>query len=144
MARENKSGSGFGLAISVQYDLMATHLPFDSLKNASYWRHIFFATCIIHTINRKKHDYLYFEFPEKGGQVTIHMGDWKRVKSNMKKRQKCPSGNISSQKWCGRKKWCGCRYPDLAVKFEEIMKKEHVEPILKEWEFIDKRFADRN
>lgn len=32
--------------------------------------------------NQKDHDFLYWEFPEYGGQLPIRMGDWKVVNHN--------------------------------------------------------------
>ena len=33
---------------------------------------------------QKNHPYLYFEYPEKRGQIAVRMGDWKGVKIDMK------------------------------------------------------------
>lgn len=87
--------------------------------------------------NQKKHEYLYFEFSEKTGQVAIRIGDWKGVKSNMKKNKNAPweiynlktdekeSINVAAQ------------HPEVVKKFEEIVKKEHTPAQIKEWEFIN-------
>ena len=34
--------------------------------------------------NQPKHEFLYWEFPEYGGQVAIRMGDWKVVRQHLK------------------------------------------------------------
>ena len=130
--------------ISVQYDLMATLADLIHSKTPPTDGISFLPTLLSHTNQQKKHDYLYFEFPEKGGQVAIRMGDWKGVKSNMKKDRNAPWEIYHLKNDVAEKNDVAARYPDLAVKFEEIMKKEHVRTHLKEWEFIDKRFADRN
>ncbi len=88
-----------------------------------------------------KHDYLYFEFPEKSGQVAIRLGDWKAVKSNMKKDKNAPweiynllidkneMNNVATQ------------HPELIKRFEGILQKEHQPSHITEWEFVDPKFS---
>ena len=83
---------------------------------------------------------MYFEFPEKNGQVAIRLGDWKGVKSNMKKDKNAPweiydlhtdeveSNNIAAQ------------HPELVKRFDIILKKEHQPSHITEWEFVDPKF----
>ncbi|WP_336145759.1 hypothetical protein, partial [Klebsiella pneumoniae] len=33
---------------------------------------------------QKKHEYLYFEYPENGGQLAIRIGNWKGVKLDVR------------------------------------------------------------
>jgi arylsulfatase A len=85
-------------------------------------------------------DYLYFEFPEKGGQLAIRRGNWKAVKKDMKKNKAAAwelydlSGDISEQNNLASK------YPELLKEFDSIVLKEHQHAHIKEWEFVDPRF----
>jgi arylsulfatase A-like enzyme len=71
--------------ISAQYDLMATLSEITGVKAWDNDGISFLPTLLGNDNKQKKHEYLYFEFPEKGGQVAVRFGDWKGVKSNMKK-----------------------------------------------------------
>jgi arylsulfatase len=35
--------------------------------------------------NQEKHDFLYWEFPESGGQQAVRMGKWKGIRKNIDK-----------------------------------------------------------
>lgn len=39
---------------------------------------------------QQQHPFLYFEFPERSGQVAIIMDQWKAVRSNLKKDKNAP------------------------------------------------------
>ena len=40
---------------------------------------------------RKALQFLFWEFPEYGGQVAIRMGDWKVIRQNLKNKKKEPT-----------------------------------------------------
>lgn len=129
--------------ISVQYDLMAT---LSELTGQKAWDNdgvSFLPTLLGNTNKQKKHDYLYFEFPEKGGQVAIRIGDWKGVKSNMKKNKNAPweiYNLLTDEKETTD---VAAQHPELAKRFEEIMKKEHQPSHIRDWEFIDPKFSGK-
>ncbi len=126
--------------ISVQYDLMATLNELTLQKNSNTDGISFLSELLGKTKQQKKHEYLYFEFPEKSGQVAIRLGDWKGVKSNMKKDKnahweiynlltdKDESNNIAAQ------------HPELIKRFDAILQKEHQPSHITEWEFVDPKF----
>jgi arylsulfatase len=79
---------------------------------------------------QKPHEYLYWEFPETGGQQALRMGKWKAVRSNLHKgiirtqlfnleTDKQESIDLSNQ------------YPEIISKVEAIFKKEHTKPLNK-------------
>ena len=123
--------------ISVQYDLMATLNELTHQKNTNTDGISFLSALLGKSNQQKQYEYLYFEFPEKGGQVAIRMGDWKAIKSNMKKDKNAPweiynlltdkdeSSNVAAQ------------HPDLIKRFDAILKKEHQPSHITEWEFVD-------
>jgi len=128
--------------ISVQYDLMATLNELTRQKNTNTDGISFLSELTGKRNQQKKHDYLYFEFPEKNGQVAIRLGDWKAVKSNMKKDKNAPweiynlltdkdeSNNVATQ------------HPELIKRFEAILNKEHQPSHITEWEFVDPKFSN--
>lgn len=126
--------------ISAQYDLLET---LSEITGVKAWANdgISFLPTLLGIDNRQmKHEYLYFEFPEKSGQVAIRIGRWKGVKSNMKKNKNAPweiydllndekeSIDVSTQ------------HPELIKQFETILKKEHQPAHVREWEFVNPKF----
>jgi len=130
--------------VFAQYDLLPT---LAELTYAKAWPNdgiSFLPALIGNNKQQKKHEFLYFEFPEKGGQVAIRMGNWKGVKSNMKSNLEATWEiyNLATDKYEAVN--VAYKHPDLIKKFEEILKKEHQQAHIKEWEFIAPKFQDKD
>ncbi len=79
--------------------------------------------------DQEKHPYLYWEFPESGGQQAVRMGPWKAIRKNIKQ------GNLQLELYnleedLQEKHNVASDFPDLIQEIEEIMKKEHTQPQL--------------
>lgn len=85
---------------------------------------------------QKTHPYLYFEFPEKGGQVAIRMGDWKGVRTNVKKDPNSPWQVYHLKTDRNETKDLASSHPELVTQFEAIVKKEHQDSHVKDWNFL--------
>jgi arylsulfatase A-like enzyme len=78
----------------------------------------------------QQHDYLYWEFPEYGGQVAVRMNNWKGVILNIKK------GNMQWQLFdlsndMQEQHDIAAQHPDIIEKMNAIVKKEHHTPEVK-------------
>jgi arylsulfatase A-like enzyme len=123
--------------ISVQYDFLATVAELTKQKVENTDGISFLQELIGNSIKQKKHDYLYFEYPEKNGQLAIRMGDWKAVKTNLKedpgsawqlfnlKTDRNETTNVASQ------------HTILRKKFDEIVKNEHADSPVRQWQFVE-------
>jgi arylsulfatase A-like enzyme len=80
---------------------------------------------------QKKHDYLYFEFPEYGGQQAVRMGKWKAVRLNISKTGKLITQLFDLENDIEEKNDVASLYPDIVKQMEAIMKKEHTTPDVK-------------
>ena len=127
--------------ISAQFDMMETLSEITGVKAWNNDGISLLPTLMGNDNKQKKHDYLYFEFPEKGGQVAVRMGDWKGVKSNMKKNKNAPWEIYNLKTDEKETTDIAAQQPELAKKFEEILKKEHQASHIKDWEFIDQKFS---
>ncbi len=127
--------------ISIQYDLMATLSEITGVKVLINDGVSFLPTLLGNDKFQQKHDYLYFEFPEKSGQVAIRMGNWKGVKSNMKKNKNAQWEIYNLETDVNETTDIAANHPELAKQFEAILKKEHQSSHIKEWEFIDPKFG---
>jgi arylsulfatase A-like enzyme len=82
-------------------------------------------------------DFLYFEYPEKTGQVAVMIGDWKGVKSDIRKNKQAP-WEIFNLKTDPQEKFdVAAEHPALAAQMEKIVKANHRHPHISDWEFID-------
>lgn len=127
--------------ISVQFDFMATLSELTGVKNPNTDGVSFLPTLLGNTAKQKQHQYLYFEFPEKSGQIAIRIGQWKGVRSNMKKDRGSAwevfdmvndpkeTTNLASQ------------HPELIQRFDAILKKEHQPSHIRDWEFVDPKIG---
>lgn len=76
---------------------------------------------------QKQHEYLYFEYPEYGGQQAVRIGNWKGVRLNIMK------GTLKTQlydlsKDIQEQNDVAAQHPDIIKRIEEIMIKEHQTP----------------
>jgi arylsulfatase A-like enzyme len=122
---------------SVQYDMMATLAEITGTNPGKTDGISFLPTLTGKNGNQKNHDFLYFEYPENGGQLAVRLGDWKGVKRNVRKE---PNGawelyNIATD----RKETCNVAalHPDIIQKITETAKREHSHPVVMDWEFVD-------
>ena len=78
---------------------------------------------------QNKHDFLYWEFPDSGGQKAIRMGKWKGIVLNIfKGNRKIQLYDLDSDP---REQTDVARYhPEIVKRMEDIMKQEHIEPEL--------------
>ncbi|WP_316752426.1 arylsulfatase [Pedobacter gandavensis] len=130
-----KAGSGSSL-ISAQFDLLATLAELTGQKVENTDGISFLPTLLGKLKQQKKHKYLYFEFPEKGGQLAIRMGDWKGVRTNVKKDPDSPWQVYHLKTDRNETKDLSKSHPDLVAQFDAIVKKEHQDSHLKDWNFL--------
>lgn len=128
--------------VSVQYDVMATLADI-----AGYTKPIdtdglsFLPTLLGQKTKQKQHAYLYWEYPEKGGQLAIRMGNWKGVKTEVRKNPKGPWELYDLSKDESETTNVAAQHPELVRQFDEIVEREHVPSHLKEWEFVSPKFG---
>ncbi len=129
--------------VSAQYDVMATCADLLGTKPAAANDGISFLPTLLNRGTQKQHDFLYFEFPENGGQLAVRLGKWKGVKRNMKTNpdatwevydlsvDESEQNNIAAQ------------HPELLPQLDAIVKREHRPSHLQEWEFVDPKFETK-
>lgn len=120
--------------LSAQYDLFAT-LAELTKQDAPATDGISFLPELLGK-KQKKHPYLYFEYPEKGGQIAVLMKEWKAVKSNCKKNPAAPWELYNLAKDRNETTNVAAQNPDLLRKMDEIVKKEHSDSHVKGWNFV--------
>jgi len=123
---------------SSQYDFLATAADLTGQSAPPTDGISFLPELVGKTSRQKKHEYLYFEYPEKNGQLAIRMGDWKGVKTGLRKDARAPWQIFNLKIDRNELKDVASAHPRLVRMFDDIVKKEHVEPSIESWRFVDK------
>lgn len=123
--------------LSAQYDFFATVAELTD-QSAGVTDGISFLSELKGSTKQKKHSYLYFEFAEKSGQVAIRLGNWKGVKSNLKKNTNAVWELYNLDNDPGETNNIAAMHPDLLEQFAKIMKKEHQSAVIEAWELTGK------
>lgn len=126
--------------ISAQYDLMATLAELTGQQAVNTDGISFLPTLLNNGSGQRKHDWLYFEFPEKDGQVAVRLGNWKGVRANIKSNRDAPWQIFDLGKDIAESRDVAADHPGLVRRFAEIQRKAHQHPHIREWEFIDPKF----
>lgn len=136
-----KAGSTSEL-ISVQYDLMATLAEITQQDPGSTNGISFLPTLLGNDSAQEKHEYIYWEYPEKGGQIALRMGKWKGVKLNVRNNTYAHSPWLlfDLEQDFNETRDLANQYPDLIKRFDEIVRYEHQPAHIREWEFINPKF----
>ena len=71
--------------IGVFYDIFPTLSEIGGCQNSGINDGISFYNAMIEGEVQKKHEYIYWEFPEYGGQQAVRIGDWKGIRKNIQK-----------------------------------------------------------
>lgn len=127
--------------ISVQYDLMATLAELTRQKVDNTDGISFLQELLGNSKKQKKHTFLYFEYPEKGGQVAIRMGDWKGVRTDVRQNPAAPWQVFYLKTDRNETQNVAAENPDIVKQFEAIQKREHQAAHIKDWEFIAPKFS---
>lgn len=86
---------------------------------------------------QKKHEYLYWEFPERRGQQAVRFGDWKGIRDSTKDgRMKISLFNLASD--ITEENDVADANPEIVKRIEEIMLKEHLNPEIARFDIFSK------
>ena len=130
--------------VSVQYDLMATLAELTGQKISNTDGISFLQELYGNTAKQTKHEFIFFEYPEKGGQVAIRIGDWKGVRTNVKKDRNAAWQIFNLKTDRNETTDVAAQHPELVKQFNAIQKREHQSAHIQEWEFINPKFTEKN
>ena len=89
------------------------------------------------------HDYMYFEYPEKRGQLAIRMGNWKGVKREMKTAEPIGWELYNLKNDPSEQNDVATVHPKKIKILDSIVKVAHQPAHIREWEFINPKFKKR-
>ncbi|TLV03453.1 arylsulfatase [Dyadobacter luticola] len=123
--------------VSVQYDLMATLAELTGQKVGKTDGISFLPELLGQKNKQQKHEFLYWEYPEKGGQLAIRLGDWKGVKTDLRKNPNNPWQIFNLKTDRNETTDVAAQHPELAKQFDQIVRREHVDSGVEAWRFLD-------
>lgn len=126
--------------ITAQYDLMPTLAELIGVKLDNTDGISFLPTLFGQNEVQKTHDFLYWEFGEKGGSVAVRMGEWKGVKNNLKKNIDSPWEIYNLNEDLSELKDISVDNPEIIKMFDKIVEQEHMNAHIRDWEFINPKF----
>lgn len=126
--------------ISVQYDMMATLAEIAGVKAPPNDGISLLPTFLGNDRLQQKRPYIYFEYPERGGQVAIRMGQWKGIKTNLRQNPKAAWQLYNLATDIGEKNDVAAANPSIVQQLTTIAQQSHRCPHIKDWEFIDPKF----
>ena len=95
---------------------------------------------LLNESQQEKHPYLYFEYPEKRGQIAIRMGNWKAVKTELKVNPQSPWQLFNLDEDPSETQDIAALNPEIIAIMDSLQKQAHRHPHIREWEFIDPKF----
>ena len=117
------------------YDVMPTICDILDIPTPDHTDGISFLPILLNNEQKKKHEYLYWEFPGYNGQQAVRLGKWKGIRKNIFEgnlivelydlnNDIMEQNNIASQ------------YPEVIKRIEKIMKLEHIPSTLEQFKFV--------
>lgn len=125
--------------LSVQYDMMATFAAIAGIEAPPNDGISLLPEMTGNKTAQAKREYIYFEYPEKGGQVAIRMGNWKAIKTGLKANLHKDWELYDLSADPAEKNNIAAAHPALIPVLDAIVKKEHRPAHIREWEFLDSK-----
>jgi arylsulfatase len=111
--------------ISTHYDMLATFGELTGFEVPKETDGISLLPTLLGRENQKEHDFLYWEFPEYGGQVALRMGDWKVVRQHLKENERATLELYNLAMDPGESVNVADEHPDILEHAAAIFAKEH-------------------
>lgn len=116
--------------ISAFWDVLPTLCEIANVSATEDTDGISFLPSLLGKGEQKKHEYLYWEFPELKGEQAVRLGDWKAIRRNIKK------GNMSIELYnlkedIQEQNNVANQHPEIVKQMEQIMKQSHTPAELK-------------
>ncbi|MGB3145101.1 MAG: arylsulfatase [Maribacter sp.] len=111
--------------ISAQYDVFATLADLVGFEKPKDTDGISFLPTLLNKPDQQEHEFLFWEFPEYGGQVAIRMGDWKVIRQHLKDKETPTLELYDLKNDPAESKNVADKHPEVLAKAAEIFQSEH-------------------
>lgn len=108
--------------VSAFWDLFPTISQISGIEQPDQLDGISFLPTLLGQPGQEKHDYLYWEFHEKGGRVAVRKDNWKAVRYNVLKEPDAPMELYDLSKDIGESKNIAGEHPEVVQSMQEIFR----------------------
>jgi len=122
---------------SATYDMMETFAEIINVKAPENDGVSLLPTLLGKDTKQKQRPYMYWEYPDKGGQLAVRMGKWKGVKTGLNKNPKAQWQLFNLETDEKESKDVAAEHPEMMAQFDAIVKKEHHTPVRPEWDLFN-------
>ncbi|KAA5823674.1 arylsulfatase [Algibacter amylolyticus] len=123
--------------VSAFWDVFPTFSEIAELPIPNNLDGISFLPTLLNNPERQKHhEYLYWEFHEKGGRQAVRKGDWKAVKYNVLKHQNAPIQLYNLSEDIGEEHNVAKKYPEVVKDMEGILKEARTQSDVYEFDQV--------
>lgn len=124
--------------LSIQYDMFATISDLVKSQEKQKTDGIsFLPTLLGENARQKKHPFLYFEYPEKGGQLAVRHGNWKAVKINLIKQPTSPWQLFNLMDDPTETNDLSRQHPKILQKINRLVRAQHLPTGVAQWDFVN-------
>ncbi len=113
--------------ISAFWDIMPTLADIVGIEKPDNIDGISFLPTLLGEGGQKEHDYLYWEFHEKGGRKAIRKGDWKLVRYNVSVPGKTTTELYNLSNDIGEENNVADEHPEIVKELEQLMETARTE-----------------
>ncbi len=126
---------------SAQYDVLPTIAELVDAPVAKPMDGIsFLPTLMGKAAEQKTHDFMYWEFPERGGFQAVTKGPWKIIKTQMRANPDAKWQLYNLESDPNEKHDVAAANPEIVKELDALAKESHWHPIAQEFEFVDPKF----
>jgi arylsulfatase len=122
--------------ISVFYDLLPTLCEVAGTEIPEETDGLSFLPTLLGEKEDSDHQYIYWEFPEYGGQIAIRMGKWKGWAREIKERNAVRFELYDLESDPLEEHDLADTHPEIIGKFRQIVKKAHEQPAIESFRMI--------
>ena len=113
--------------VSAFWDVMPTVAELVGIEVPLNIDGISFLPTLLNKEGQKEHDYMYWEFHEKGGRQALRKGDWKLVRYNVFNPEQTTTELYDLSKDIGEENNLADQHPEQVEKMKALMISSHVE-----------------
>lgn len=106
--------------VSAFWDLFPTVAEISGLDRPDHLDGVSFLPTLLGEPGQEEHEYLYWEFHERGGRVAVRKGDWKAVRYNVLKQPDAPMELYDLSKDIGETNNVAADHPEVVAEMREI------------------------
>lgn len=122
--------------VSAQYDMMPTFADITG-KPIQNTDGVSILPTLLGKPQLQQHSFLYFEYPEKGGQIAVRLGKWKGIKNGLIKNPKAAWELYNLDVDPNEKNNIAKDQPAILLQMDGIVKTQHTHSSIAEWDFLD-------